>query len=120
MLTWQDSFILIGGNGYVRGVQTFDQVEQKWSDLVSETPFNIWYPGNFSLLPVEHRSYNRDFKISSTILIPPLEIILKFFVKLVLPSKRPFNLTGYGMLDIVNLDQLTGAHHTHTYLITTE
>ena len=27
-------------------------------------------------------------------------------------------LTGYGMLSIVYLDQLTGARHTHTYLTT--
>ena len=50
-------------------------------------------------LPVEHRSYNRDFKISSKILIPPQppiphlptptpEIIWKFFIKHVLPTKQ--------------------------------
>ena len=46
-------------------------------------------------LPVEHKSYNKDFKISSTFLIlpPPLKFIWKFFVKLVLPRKRPFNFT---------------------------
>ena len=45
MVAWQNSFILLGGNGYVKGVQTFDHVEQKWSDLVSETPFSLWYAG---------------------------------------------------------------------------
>ena len=45
MVAWQNSFILLGGNGYVGGVQTFDHVEQKWSDLVSETPFALWYAG---------------------------------------------------------------------------
>ena len=46
-------------------------------------------------LPVEHRSYNRVFKISSAILKPhpTPEIIWKFFVRLVLPTKRPFNFT---------------------------
>ena len=28
-------------------------------------------------------------------------------------------LTGYRVLGIINLDQLIGARHTHTYLITT-
>ena len=50
----------------------------------------------FPVLPVEHRSYNRVFKISYEILSHPpllLKSILKFFAKLVLPRKRSFNFT---------------------------
>ena len=48
-------------------------------------------------LPVEHRSYNRVFKISYAILmrpppLPPLKCNWRFSAKLVLPTKQSFYL----------------------------
>ena len=47
MVTWNDTFVLLGGDGFVRGVQTFDHIRQKWFNTNSNTPMDLLFSGIF-------------------------------------------------------------------------
>ncbi len=36
---------MIGGNGNVKGLMTFNLEKQEWNEVKSDVPFNIWFPG---------------------------------------------------------------------------
>ncbi len=38
---------MIGGNGNVKGLMTFNLEKQEWNEVKSDVPFNIWFPGLF-------------------------------------------------------------------------
>jgi len=45
-LTWEDTFLLIGGENNKRGVQSFNHSTQTWTELdASSGPMDVWYSG---------------------------------------------------------------------------
>ena len=74
MVTWRNSFILLGGNAYLGGVQTFDHVEQKWSELVSETLSNLWYAGMY-VTPVPFLQYSHFTEFSNQLVLGVFQIL---------------------------------------------
>jgi hypothetical protein len=45
LLNWRNLLVMIGGNGNVKGLLTFNLEKQEWNEVKSDVPFNIWFPG---------------------------------------------------------------------------